>query len=64
MKIRELKQGDYFTLKQIDEPKESQVWIRGEYDRSTRTYSATNFSDMNRERYFKGDKEVFTEFIF
>lgn len=64
MKIRDLKQGDYFTLKQIGEPKESQVWIRGEYDRSTRTYSATNFSDMNRERYFKGDKEVFTEFIF
>lgn len=64
MKIRELKQGDYFTLKQIDEPKESQVWIRGEYDRSTRTYSATNFSDMNRERCFKGDKEVFTDFIF
>lgn len=27
MKIRELKQGDYFTLKQIDEPKESQVWV-------------------------------------
>lgn len=64
MKIRELKQGDYFTLKQIDEPKESQVWIRGEYDRTTRTYSAINFSDMNRERYFKGDKEVFTDFTF
>lgn len=64
MKIRELKQGDYFTLKQIDEPKESQVWIRGEYDRSTRTYSVINFSDMNRERCFKGDKEVFTDFTF
>ena len=46
MKIRELKRGDYFTLKDIAEPKESQVWVRGEYDRSTRTYSATNFSDM------------------
>lgn len=64
MKIRELKQGDYFTLKQIDEPKESQVWVRGEYDRSTKKYSAINFSDMNRERLFKGDKEVFVDFIF
>lgn len=64
MKIRDLKQGAYFTLKQIEEPKENQVWVRGEYDHSTRTYSATNFSDMNRERYFKGDKEVFTDFTF
>lgn len=64
MKIRELKPGQYFTLKQIDEPKESQVWVRGEYDRSSRTYSATNFSDMNRERFFKGDREVHTEFTF
>lgn len=64
MKIRDLRQGDYFTLKQIDEPKESQVWIRGEYDRSTRTYSAINFADVNRERYFKGNREVHTEFTF
>lgn len=64
MKIRDLKQGAYFILKDIAEPKESQVWVRGEYDRSTRTYSATNFSDMNRERSFKGDKEVFVDFTF
>lgn len=64
MKIRELKRGDYFTLKDIAEPKESQVWVRGEYDRSTRTYSATNFSDMNRERCFKGDRQIFTDFTF
>lgn len=64
MKIRDLRQGDYFTLKQIDEPKESQVWIRGEYDRSTRTYSAINFADVNRERHFKGNREVHTEFTF
>lgn len=64
MTIRELKKDEYFTLKPIAEPKESQVWIRGEYDRSTRTYSAINFDDVNRERYFKGDKEVYTDFVF
>lgn len=64
MKIRELKAGEYFTIKQVSEPKANQVWIRGEYDRSTRTYSAINFDDVNRERYFKGDKEVYTDFVF
>lgn len=64
MTIRELKKGDYFTIKNLEYPSESQVWIRGEYDRSAKTYSAINFSDMNRERFFKGTKEVFTDFIF
>lgn len=64
MKLKDLKKGDYFTLKDVSEPKENQVWIRGDYDRFSRTYSATNFSDMNRERFFKGSKEVFTDFTF
>jgi hypothetical protein len=59
-----LKKGEYFTLKNIDEPKESQVWIRGEYDRSSNEYSCTKFSDMNSERFFKGDREVFVGFTF
>lgn len=60
MTIRELKKGDLFTLKEIPgEPKDSQVWIRGEYDRSSKTYSATNWSDISRERFFKAGKEVF-----
>lgn len=64
MKVKDLKKGEYFTLKSIEEPKENQVWVRGDYDRSTKTYSATNFSDMNRERFFKGNKEVFVGFTF
>lgn len=64
MTIKDLKKGEYFTTKEIAEPTESQVWIRGEYDRTTKTYSATNFSDINRERFFKATKPVFTEFTF
>ena len=34
MKVKDLKQGDFFTKKAIADPKDSQVWIRGAYDRS------------------------------
>ena len=64
MTIRELKIGEYFTIKPISEPKESQVYIRGEYDRSEKKYSCGKFSDICAERYFKGDKEVYTDFTF
>lgn len=64
MKLKDLKNGDYFTIKSIEYPKESQVYIRGEYNKSSKTYSCCKFSDMNSERFFKGDKEIFTDFIF
>jgi hypothetical protein len=62
--IKELKQGEYFTLKEIEFPKESQVYVRGEYDRSSKTYSCTKWNDTCAERFFKGTKKVFTEFTF
>ena len=62
--VRELKKGQWFTLKPIEEPKDNQVWVRGDYDRVSKTYGANNFDDMNRERFFKGDKEVYVDFIF
>ena len=64
MKIKELKKGDFFTKKSISDPSGSQVWIRGEYDRTERKYECVNFDDANRFCYLKGDKEVFTDFVF
>ena len=64
MKVKELKRGEYFTLRPIAEPKESQVYIRGEYDRCEKKYECTKVSDMCDSRLFKGDKEVYTDFIF
>lgn len=64
MKLKDLKQGEYFTLKPIPEPNGSQVWIRGEYDRSDGMYLCTRWSDMNSWRYFRGDREVYTDFTF
>lgn len=64
IKLKELKKGDYFTLKPIEYPEDRQVYIRGDYERSNKKYSVCKFDDVNNERFIKGDKEVFTDFIF
>lgn len=62
--VKSLKKGDYFTLKQIDEPKQSQVWVMQGWDRYSRVYYATKFSDMNQSKEFKGTEKVFIDFYF
>lgn len=58
--IRELKQGEMFTLKPIEEePKENQIWIRAHYDRGSKTFSAYNYADVNKERFFKPTKNIY-----
>ena len=52
------------TLKDIEYPNAAQVWIRGEYIRETKKYELTNYDDVSRFRYVKGEKECFTDFIF
>lgn len=63
--IKNLKTGDFFTLKDYgDEPRESVVYVRGEYDRTERKYEVWKFTDANNFRYMKGNKEVYTDFTF
>lgn len=64
MTIKDLKKGEYFTLKPIENPTESQVYVRGEYDRTERKYSASKFSDFCSDRLFKPTTQVYTEFTF
>ena len=64
MTIKDLKIGDYFTIKPIEEPKETQVYIRGEYDRGSKKYCCGRFDDISYSRDFSGNKEVYTEFTF
>ena len=63
-KIKDLKRGEFFTLKPIEEPKESQVYIRGEYDRSERKYWVQKFSDIGDGKYLDGNRTVYTDFTF
>ena len=62
--LRDLKPGQFFTRKPIDAPKESQVWVRGAYDRSQKKYECTNWADTSRTIYLKGETNVYTDFIF
>lgn len=64
MKLKDLKIGEYFTLKPIEEPKENQVYIRGEYDRTEKKYECGKFSDISYTRYIDGNREVYTDFTF
>lgn len=48
-----LKKGDWFTLKPIAEPKDSQVYEKGEYDRSEKKYSCGRRDDISYERMLK-----------
>lgn len=64
MTVKQLKQGEYFTRKPIAEPKESQVYIRGEYDRSTKKYICTKWDDISSSILLKGGTEIYTEFVF
>lgn len=64
MTVKELKKGQFFTLKAIENPTEKQVFIRGDYDREQKKYECVRFDDCNRFRYLKGSAEVFTDFTF
>lgn len=66
MKLKDLKKGDYFTLRSFDgkTPKENQVYIKGDYDRSAKKYDCGKFDNICYSRYFDGNKEVFTDFTF
>lgn len=64
MKLKDLKIGEYFTLKPIESPKESQVYIRGEYDKSDKRYVCGKFSDISASRLFDGNKEIYVDFTF
>ena len=59
--LKELKKGDFFRLKDLET---ATVYVRGEYDRSSKTYSCFKFEDVNDERFFKGSKKVFVGFTF
>lgn len=43
-------------------PDSKTVWIRGEYDKASKTYSLTDAEDISREIFLKGNTPVFIGF--
>ena len=62
--LKEIKIGEWFTLKPIEEPKENQVFIKGEYDRTEKKYDCGKFCDISYSRLMKGSTIVYTDFTF
>lgn len=58
--IKSVKPGDYIKRK-IDA---QTVYVRGGYDRATKSFSCTDVNDMNREIFIKSDKSVFIGFTY
>ena len=62
--IKDLKLGEWFTLKPIEEPNVNQVYVRDFYCRSEKKYVCFKFSDGGSSRLFRGDKVVYVGFTF
>lgn len=62
--IRNLKKGEFFTLKPIENPTESQVWIKDSYSREDKKWTCIRFSDICDSKDFAPDKIVYTGFTF
>lgn len=58
--LKTLKKGEFFK-KHINAKK---IYIRGDYDHSTKRYSCIAFEDINNEIFLSGKKAVFIDFEF
>lgn len=61
--IKELKKGEFFKRNIKGQPSEK-IYIKGDYDRATKSYSATAYDDINQEIFIKANKYVFVDFTF
>lgn len=59
--IAKVKRGDFLRLTDSDT---APVWIRGNYDKGSKTYSIYKYDDANHELFCKGSRKCYTEFYF
>ena len=65
MELRQLKKGTYFRTINSKGIVSRETYLKGDYDASERKYLCEKASDVwGFGKYFKGDKEVTTEFEF
>lgn len=64
--LKELKKGDFFTLKNYGEETtpDSRVYVKGDYIRETKKYEVYKFTDVNSFTEKSGKIKVFTDFTF
>ena len=64
IKLKDLKRGDWFTKKPIENPKDMQVWVKDYYDRSAKKYCCYKWGDMNHIQLINGNTKVYVDFTF
>ena len=62
--LKDLKKGEWFTLKPIEEPTEKQVFIKDDYNRTEKKYICGRFDDISYSRLLKGSTVVYIGFTF
>ncbi len=61
--LKDLKKGEFF--KRVSKKGIGNcVYVKGEYDKSSKTYECYKYNDINSFVYLKGDAVVCTEFEF
>lgn len=58
--IKNLKKGELIKRK----ADAKQVYIKGDYDRASKSFSCIDYEDINHEIFIKADKIVFYGFTF
>lgn len=66
MKLKDLKRGEYFCFisHHEEEVKPKQVYIKGEYNRSTKKYICGRCDDISYSREFRRCMEIFQDFTY
>lgn len=66
MQLKELKKGDYFCVIPHNEKevKAKQVYIKGEYNRSTKKYICGRCDDISYSREFRPTMPVYLDFTY
>ena len=63
--LKDLKKGTYFTRKPIENPTESQVYIKDDYNRTDGKYICLKWNDvLGGGIELKGTTKVYVDFIF
>ena len=58
--IKELKKGEFLKRK----PDSKKVYVKGDYDRATKSFCCINYEDINDYIFIKATKAVFVGFTF
>lgn len=59
--LRRVKHGDFFRLSSSES---APIWVRDEYNRSTKKYEAHKCDNVNYWSEFKGSRLVYVDFVF